>query len=42
MQGFTDFLEETDVDYLIVDIPESLLNDSLLEGRWINSGKKGY
>jgi hypothetical protein len=44
MQGFKDFLEETDVDYLIVDIPESLLNDSLLllEGRWIDSGKKGY
>lgn len=44
MQSFKDFLEETDVDYLIVDIQESLLNDSvlLLEGQWINSGKKGY
>jgi len=44
MQSFKDFLKEIDVDYLIVDIPESLLDNSLLllEGQWINSGKKGY
>jgi len=44
MQSFKDFLEEEDINYLIVDIPENLLDDSLLllEGRWIDSGKKGY
>jgi hypothetical protein len=46
MQSFKEYLkeEEENIDYLIIDIPEDLLDDSLLllEGQWINSGTKGY
>lgn len=43
MQSFKDYLKETDVNYLLVDIPKNLLDNSLLvfEGQWINSNKKG-
>ena len=44
MQSFKDFIEEVDIDYLIIDVPNNLINDSLLllEGQWQDSGKKGY
>lgn len=44
MQTFKEFREEDEIEYLIVDIPEELIDNSLLllEGQWIDSSKKGY
>ena len=44
MRSFSEFLDEEGVDYFIIEVPDDILPSELLinEGRWVESGKKGY
>ena len=44
MQSFKDFLNEEEINYIVIDIPQEFVDDLLLlhEGKWIDSGKNGY